>query len=452
MPRVGERLLGDLVWRGALGTAVEPRVREAVANHAGNVVTLFVEFGVALSEVLASASATLQLPVAPPARVTSPDFSGWDIATLRSVGAVPLGQRNGRLCIAYGDPDVALRAGELELPDHDVFLASPWEISRAFSQLPADASGAVDEEAPTTRSLPAPGTYDAAGDFEDDNPTTDGRNLHAMATHILGKAAPVPASSLLIADVTDFGEPAFEGDTQLLKSGPLVTSSDGSLLETDEAPARKRSVPSVTPVPLSTATIDDDQLPPTVQHALGKDRVSSMPDHLLPETIEHGKLPRPVSGIDGGFSELPTAAAPLMTSPPSSTTNARRQLPGLPHLGVVRVLDRGALSTLYLVEQRSTGRHAVLKSLAAHLAEEPEVVARFTQGATAAGALKHPHVLAVLEQGMADGVPYVLLEHAAQGSFAEDERSAAAGGGGGGAARSDPRRPLRRPRGGARPR
>ncbi len=85
------------------------------------------------------------------------------------------------------------------------------------------------------------------------------------------------------------------------------------------------------------------------------------------------------------------------------------QLIGSFQLGIV--IGRGGMGEIYEAEHMFTGEPAAVKLLYAHLAHDPEMVARFMCEAEAAGALSSPHVVRVFEASKLDASPvYLAME------------------------------------------
>ncbi|UJR79576.1 Serine/threonine protein kinase [Sandaracinus amylolyticus] len=75
------------------------------------------------------------------------------------------------------------------------------------------------------------------------------------------------------------------------------------------------------------------------------------------------------------------------------------------------ILGRGGMGTVYAGVHAWTGRKVAVKLLKPALAEDPNVVRRFLREARAAAALRHPHVVDVLDMGQEDdGAVYLVLE------------------------------------------
>lgn len=77
---------------------------------------------------------------------------------------------------------------------------------------------------------------------------------------------------------------------------------------------------------------------------------------------------------------------------------------------VVARVARGGMATVYEAVDTRLDRTVALKIMSPALAEDSDFVARFRREARAAAQLSHPHVVAVFDQGEADGVPYLAME------------------------------------------
>lgn len=77
---------------------------------------------------------------------------------------------------------------------------------------------------------------------------------------------------------------------------------------------------------------------------------------------------------------------------------------------VVARIARGGMATVYEAVDLRLDRPVALKVMSPALAEDPDFVARFRREARSAAQLSHPHVVAVFDQGEADGLPYLAME------------------------------------------
>ena len=77
---------------------------------------------------------------------------------------------------------------------------------------------------------------------------------------------------------------------------------------------------------------------------------------------------------------------------------------------VDELIARGGMATVYRGTDTRLGRTVALKVLAGLMASDPDFVERFIQEARATAALTHPNVVAVHDQGIAEGFPYLVME------------------------------------------
>jgi serine/threonine protein kinase len=79
---------------------------------------------------------------------------------------------------------------------------------------------------------------------------------------------------------------------------------------------------------------------------------------------------------------------------------------------LVEKIGEGGMGAVYLADQPTMGRRAVVKLLHPSLSRDPQVAARFNLEARAAAALNHPHIVTVYNYGaLPDGVLYLAMEH-----------------------------------------
>ena len=75
------------------------------------------------------------------------------------------------------------------------------------------------------------------------------------------------------------------------------------------------------------------------------------------------------------------------------------------------LIARGGMSTVYLATDRRLDRDVALKVLYPHLAADRGFLRRFESEAKSAARLSHPHVVGVLDQGIADNLAYLVMEY-----------------------------------------
>jgi serine/threonine protein kinase len=75
-------------------------------------------------------------------------------------------------------------------------------------------------------------------------------------------------------------------------------------------------------------------------------------------------------------------------------------------------LGKGGMGAVYLADQKSVGRRAVIKVLHPALSRDPEIQSRFETEARAACQLNHPNIVTVFNYGaMDDGTLFLAMEH-----------------------------------------
>ena len=88
---------------------------------------------------------------------------------------------------------------------------------------------------------------------------------------------------------------------------------------------------------------------------------------------------------------------------------------------IIRRLDEGGMSSVYLAEHLLIKRRVAIKVLRDELAMDGDVIERFMNEARAAGTLGHPNIVESTDMGFTrDGVPYIVFEYL-EGSLLTDE-------------------------------
>src|SRR5579875_2916626 len=78
---------------------------------------------------------------------------------------------------------------------------------------------------------------------------------------------------------------------------------------------------------------------------------------------------------------------------------------------VIRRIGGGGMAQVFLARHRGHGGAFAIKVLAAHLAEDPRIVARFEQEARTAAALSgHPNIVPIFDIGQGNGLHYIIMQ------------------------------------------
>jgi serine/threonine-protein kinase len=83
-------------------------------------------------------------------------------------------------------------------------------------------------------------------------------------------------------------------------------------------------------------------------------------------------------------------------------------------------LGKGGMAAVYRAYQASVKRYVAIKVMAPEVAEQAGFVERFEREAQMIASLEHPHILPVIDYGLADGLHYIVMRYIEGGSL--DER------------------------------
>jgi eukaryotic-like serine/threonine-protein kinase len=75
-----------------------------------------------------------------------------------------------------------------------------------------------------------------------------------------------------------------------------------------------------------------------------------------------------------------------------------------------RELGRGGMGSVWLAEHMTLRSPVAIKLIDPAIAENPEALARFLREAQAAASLRSPHVVQILDHGVDNGVPFIVME------------------------------------------
>ena len=78
---------------------------------------------------------------------------------------------------------------------------------------------------------------------------------------------------------------------------------------------------------------------------------------------------------------------------------------------IVAPLGAGGMGEVYQARDTRLDRTVAIKVLAAHIAADPDLRARFEREARAVAALDHPHICGIYDVGQADGTHFLVMPH-----------------------------------------
>lgn len=116
-----------------------------------------------------------------------------------------------------------------------------------------------------------------------------------------------------------------------------------------------------------------------------------------------------------------------MTTTSLNQTDADAPLPEIRGFKVIRLINRGGMSSVYLGEQIALGREVAIKVMAPHALADEVSRRRFENEVRTIARLEHPHVVRIHDVGRTSiGLPYYTMPHLSRGhlgrrNYAGDE-------------------------------
>lgn len=105
-----------------------------------------------------------------------------------------------------------------------------------------------------------------------------------------------------------------------------------------------------------------------------------------------------------------------MTSTTLETHDAQAPLPEIRGFKLIRLINRGGMSSVYLGEQIALGREVAIKVMAPHALADETSRRRFENEVRTIARLEHPHVVRIYDVGRTStGLPYYTMPHLARG-------------------------------------
>ncbi len=125
----------------------------------------------------------------------------------------------------------------------------------------------------------------------------------------------------------------------------------------------------------------------------------------------------PGTGLSGDVPALLRVLTPAEDRTPDLLASSP-SFPAIPGFRIERELGRGGMGIVYLATRLSGEQPVAIKMLLAGPFAHPKQVRRF-QTEVAAGRLRHPNIVPLLEWGVTGGMPYFVMEHVAGGTLAQ---------------------------------
>ena len=130
---------------------------------------------------------------------------------------------------------------------------------------------------------------------------------------------------------------------------------------------------------------------------------------MIPETLT-GSCPKCGKALEPDAVFCPQCGTSRVGQAPAADSMIGRWILG--QYVVRQKLGEGGMGVVYLADQPSVGRQAVIKMLHPELLRDPEVAPRFEVEARAASQLNHPHIITIYNYGaMEDGALYLAMEY-----------------------------------------
>ncbi len=89
----------------------------------------------------------------------------------------------------------------------------------------------------------------------------------------------------------------------------------------------------------------------------------------------------------------------------------------IPGYRIIRKINQGGMSTVYLAIQLSVGREVALKVMSPALNADPVFSERFQREANIVGQLSHPHIVSIYDIGRFKNLNYIAMDYLAGGSI-----------------------------------
>lgn len=138
------------------------------------------------------------------------------------------------------------------------------------------------------------------------------------------------------------------------------------------------------------------------------------------------RFPNDVHAIEAAFRSAPTTdGRPALDLASATLGGSQKQdpedfvRPDIPGYEVLEPLPLGGMGIVYRARQLEPDRPVALKMIRSGIHADPQELARFRIESEAIASLSHPHIIKIHDWGEWNGLPYIAMEFAENGSLAD---------------------------------
>ncbi len=142
-------------------------------------------------------------------------------------------------------------------------------------------------------------------------------------------------------------------------------------------------------------------------------RTQKHESHVGSEVMDVSQQPREIDTQPG--PEFPTLI--LDGVPTIAPAFATIELPKIHGYEIIRLIDQGGMSNIYLAKQKGLERFVAVKMIRPQDSFDSHLRKQFILEASSIASLQHPNVVEIHEIGEANGMPYLCLEYIAGGNL-----------------------------------
>ncbi len=153
----------------------------------------------------------------------------------------------------------------------------------------------------------------------------------------------------------------------------------------------------------------DERLGPILDELLQMSRLGKQPD-LDEYRRQFPELADQIAGLYQTIFLIESDGLPADVNAESYSIQQNQTLKRLGEYRIVREIGRGGMGVVYEAIQESLDRHVALKVLPPSQVLSDEQIRRFQREAKAAGQLRHPNIVGVIDVGEEDGIHFYVMQ------------------------------------------